>query len=710
MAVMIDAAHYFHNLAKLFGKARKRIMILGWDLHTEVRLTRQDKNEQTLTDSLHAALKNNRELHVYILIWEFSPVYFSERELFQKLKLSRRFWRRLHFVYDGQHPLGASHHQKLVIIDEHLAFCGGIDLTSNRWDEPEHKARHSDRRNPNGELYQPFHDLQVVVDGELAKSLASLARLRWQRACGETLPAVSIDHEEKDLQLSALVENPELRWDWPLTCQKAAIKLTMPTYKKWDEIRQIETSYVNLIEEATDYIYIENQYFTSTLITEKLSACLSREQPPEVVIILPEMAEGFLEREAMLRLQDSCLKKLRKSDHKQRLRVFFPFHQDLSDSMQIKVHSKLIIVDDRFIELGSANLNNRSMGLDTECDIWAECSEDQQRQRLQLFLAHELAHFYADADTKTISETLKKQGLIATIDQLNQAETKRGLKGLDESRRENPSFSDWPILDQDFLDWQRPLSVERMIDRTIYQPNRRKTRLFRSLPMRAAFTLVSILIFAGLINYLDLDLKASFHYLRETFDLRTDSIMQNLMIAITVFAIGGLLMIPVNLLILTYASLFQGIEAVFYILAGVAASAASGYGVGRILSNSFLHRLIPKRFFEIAKKIRSRHLLPIILVRTAPVAPFSLINLLAGSFHVNFSVYFFGTLLGILPGVISLVFFQNSLFELIKNPSWQNALIFGAALSLVIYLFYSLNRRLSTPDEQRAGEGSRAGP
>lgn len=705
---MFDGAHYFHNLSVLFQRARHRIFIIGWDLHTELLLRRDEGQELSLTDCLQAVLKKNKALEVYILVWRFSPIYFTERELFQKLKLSRQFLRRLHFLYDGQHPLGASHHQKIVVIDNLIAFCGGIDLTSNRWDEPDHAATHRLRRNPNQEDYQPFHDLQLAADGDLAKQLACVAEARWHRASGKSLPSLSTDEiKASTWTLLALAEDSELKWDHILEASTCSVKLTMPAYKKWSEIRQIESSYHHLIAAAKSYIYIENQYFTSTRMTEQLAQRLTEDTPPSVIIVLPEMAEGFLEREAMLRLQDSCLEKLRQTDHKSRLRLLFPMHESLTEGMQIKVHSKLILVDDEFMQLGSANLNNRSMGLDTECDVSVRFETDEQKDSLRHFLANEIAHFCSDQEPNRIIEQISHRGLLELIDQIVASKESKRLADLSESRRASPSLTSWSLFDEKLLDWQRPLNVERLIDRTVYQPSRRKTKLFRSFSLRTDLTLAGIVLFAVLMLYVDLDLKAALAYVRTSFDLHSESTLQNILMAIIIFSAGGFLMIPVNLMILTYASLFHGFEAITYILLGVAASATTGYGFGRLLSQSLLRSMIPERFFEIAKKIRSRHLLPIILVRTTPVAPFSLINLLAGSFHVNFVIYFVGTMLGILPGVISLVFFQNSLFDFIKNPNWQNGLLFALALVIVIYLFYILNRRLSTPDESKQSEERR---
>ena len=95
------------------------------------------------------------------------------------------------FGFDDHHPVGASHHQKVVVVDDQLAFCGGIDLTGHRWDTSAHRPDEPARKTPIGEVYEPYHDVQAMVMGPPAMSLGTLARDRW-RALGEyRLPPVN---------------------------------------------------------------------------------------------------------------------------------------------------------------------------------------------------------------------------------------------------------------------------------------------------------------------------------------------------------------------------------------------------------------------------------------------------------------------------------------------------------------------------------------
>ena len=90
---------------------------------------------------------------------------------------------RIRLRLDTHHPLYAAHHQKIVCIDDALAFSGGIDLTVMRWDSTEHRADDPLRRDPDGEPYGPVHDMQMAVQGDAAKALVDVVRERWRRAC-----------------------------------------------------------------------------------------------------------------------------------------------------------------------------------------------------------------------------------------------------------------------------------------------------------------------------------------------------------------------------------------------------------------------------------------------------------------------------------------------------------------------------------------------
>ncbi len=127
--------------------------------------------------------RRRRHLRCYILIWDYAALYTLERDPFSRWKLGWRMPRRIKFGFDDHHPVGGSHHQKVIVVDDQLAFCGGIDLTSHRWDTCAHGSR-SLRGSSAGKPYEPYHEVQAMVTGPAAASLGVLARDRW-RALGE---------------------------------------------------------------------------------------------------------------------------------------------------------------------------------------------------------------------------------------------------------------------------------------------------------------------------------------------------------------------------------------------------------------------------------------------------------------------------------------------------------------------------------------------
>ena len=80
-------------------------------------------------------------------------------------------------------------HQKIVVVDDAVAFSGGLDLTTRRWDTRAHRLDDPGRVDLAGVPYAPFHDVQAIVDGKAAAALAELARVRWAHgACARAPP------------------------------------------------------------------------------------------------------------------------------------------------------------------------------------------------------------------------------------------------------------------------------------------------------------------------------------------------------------------------------------------------------------------------------------------------------------------------------------------------------------------------------------------
>jgi phosphatidylserine/phosphatidylglycerophosphate/cardiolipin synthase-like enzyme len=421
LSVLVSGAAYFKALRETIKQAQHSVMIVGWDIDSRTQLLRdavQDDLPIELGAFLDAIVRRRPQLNVYLLTWDFAALYWPEREWFSHLKLHWGTHKRLKFALDNTHAVAGSHHQKIVVVDDAVAFVGGLDLTKRRWDTPKRYAKDPRRTDTEGEQYPPFHDMQMIVDGEAAVALGDLFRSRWQQATEEKLerpPAITLDPWPIDIE--PLIDNAEV-----------AIARTEPGYDDQSAVREVEQLYLDLIAAARQMIYIENQYLTSHTICTALCKRLGSVEGPEIIMVLPERTSGWLEQVTMDVLRARLLKKLRSADFYGRLRIYYPVVPGLGDDC-INVHAKLMIVDDQFLRIGSANLSNRSTGLDTECDLAVEGNVKAQRSAIAGFRNHLLGQHLGIKQSKVTRSIVQRGSVIDAIESLRGGD--RSLQVLD---------------------------------------------------------------------------------------------------------------------------------------------------------------------------------------------------------------------------------------------------------------------------------------
>ncbi|MDO1584230.1 phospholipase D-like domain-containing protein [Rhizobium oryzicola] len=438
-AFLIDGAEYFTRLEQVLKKATQSIFIVGWDFNPDIRLRPQDEGSPTLGEILRARVDAHDNLSVRILVWGMGPVYSGKSlRLFQKSGVLDH--PRIHLHFDFRHPLRASHHQKMVCVDDAVAFLGGIDLTARRWDDRSHAIPNPLRCSPDGNCYGPVHDMQAIVAGEAAMLVGDACRKRWKAALGENLTASSIGiwHElwPEDLKPS-------------LTDCPVGLALTEPWRWKGRKGRREAIRLTHdALRAAHRHIYLESQYLASFGIARTLAKRLKEPNGPEIVVLVTRESHGFLEKVMMGNNRDRLIRHLKRADRYGRLRVFYSVTQDKDGKEhEIIVHSKLVIIDDRFIRVGSSNLNNRSEGLDTESDLAFEPTDDAGRQAV-LALRDELIAEHLDADPAEITASITETGsLIRTIERFNRKP--RGLRAfsIDVLRGETESLPGTAIVD-----------------------------------------------------------------------------------------------------------------------------------------------------------------------------------------------------------------------------------------------------------------------
>jgi phosphatidylserine/phosphatidylglycerophosphate/cardiolipin synthase-like enzyme len=381
-ALLIDAASYTEAMAASIRRARRSILLLGWDFDPRVPLAPSaavEREPERFCDLLDAAVSENPELFVHILIWDMTWSYAIQRR--NKPRDAARWLpnHRVHYKVDGCHPPGAAHHQKILVVDDSIAFCGGADFTRNRWDTPAHLPHDPRRRTFDGSIYGPRHDVVLAVDGEAAAALGELARERWFDATGERLAAAQRPPAAWPDDLVADLNNVEV-----------GIARTVPAWRGHEEKREIEALYLRAITEATRWIYFENQYVTSPAVGEALAKRLAEPDGPEVIVVCPLQSGGPFDRLSMDHARGYLFHRLRSADVHGRFQAVAPM---ADRTTPIYVHSKVMIVDDRLLRVGSANLNNRSFGLDTECDLAIEAgpADETTRDRIRGLLLRLIA-------------------------------------------------------------------------------------------------------------------------------------------------------------------------------------------------------------------------------------------------------------------------------------------------------------------------------
>lgn len=453
-AVIVDAADYYHVIRIAMREASKRILLIGWDFDVRIPLEPDEKGRgESLGRFMMRLARERPDRDIAILKWSFGAMKQWLRPRAAWTLLRWRATRAIRYRFDSAHPPGCSHHQKIAVIDDCFAVCGGIDISTARWDTPEHRDDEPRRVGPMGFRYGAWHDATMIVDGGVSRALADLAGDRWQSATGE--------------QLASLDPCPE---HWPAEVEPAfrnvdiAIARTRAAWTDHQEVREIEALFIDMIAAAKRFIYAENQYLTAPVIAAAIAERMKEEDPPEIVIVMPRTADGWLEQRAMDGARIRLARMVGAADRLDRFRVYVPVTEGGED---IYVHAKVSIVDDRFLRVGSANMNNRSLGMDSECDLAIDCALPANRECGPAITAlrERLMAEHLGCDPGDVARSFAETGsLVATINRLT-----RPGRSLELLELEKPGPLDAFIADNQLLDPERPEAIfEPLSKRSIW--------------------------------------------------------------------------------------------------------------------------------------------------------------------------------------------------------------------------------------------------
>lgn len=403
--VIIDADDYFTHLRSAMLKAQRRILLVGWDFDARIDFAAcDDGGPPTIGHFISWLVRQQPGLQVHILRWDTGAfkTLFHGRTLLTILRWMRH--PQIHLKLDRHHPFAGSHHQKIVVIDDNVAFCGGIDMTLYRWDTRRHDDVEPGRVELSGRPYSPWHDATTALEGPVARALGDMCRTRWKAAGGKPLDPVDRGASCWPDDLKADFKNVPV-----------GISRTLPKMSDHAAINEIEELYLSLIGRAKRWIYAESQYFASRRIAEALARRLHEKDGPEIVIVNPTTANGWLEPVAMDTARARLITALRDCDAHGRFRMYHPY---TAAGEPIYVHAKVTVVDDILLRVGSSNFNNRSLRLDSECDVTIDADlggRPEVRARIGE-IRNGLIAEHLGVDEDLVSSTLAATGsLIQTI-------------------------------------------------------------------------------------------------------------------------------------------------------------------------------------------------------------------------------------------------------------------------------------------------------
>jgi phosphatidylserine/phosphatidylglycerophosphate/cardiolipin synthase-like enzyme len=367
--LLVDGAEVLPRMVADVEAAASHVHVAGWYFTPAFRM---GDDGPTLRGLLADVA---RRADVHVLAWAGAPLplFHPDRGEVRALREELTRGTRIQMQLDARERPMHCHHEKLVVVDDRVAYVGGLDLTSfqgNRFDSSDHPQR----------IGIGWHDTCIRLEGPIVADVAAHFRLRWQ---GE-LPAAAAAPANGALQAQLVRTVPE---------------------RVYDGLRKGEftilESYRRALRAAERFVYLESQFLWSPELIEILEEKLRN--PPRddfrVVVLLPSNPNnGRDDTRGQLGVLVNAAKE--GGDEKRFLAcTLFQPH-----GRAVYVHSKTGIIDDAWLTVGSANLNEHSLFNDTEVNTVIHDESFVRAARLRLWSEH-LEHD-ADGDPARVIDEL----------------------------------------------------------------------------------------------------------------------------------------------------------------------------------------------------------------------------------------------------------------------------------------------------------------
>lgn len=656
--LLVDCANYYRALHQALMKAKRSIFVLGWDIDSRIRLVRGEECDPEtcrMFDLVQHLATHNPELQIYLNRWDYSLIMANDRELLGSWRWRYHALPNVHYCLDNTTPTGACHHQKIIVIDDEVAFCGGMDIALNRWDRREHFPSDHRRIDPgpiDTQLHQfePYHDTQMVVAGPIVQHLSDIARMRWERVSGHPPVTPQTPPAESGALPAAWPE------DFPpqFNGVEVAIALTLPKWEDTPETMQVERMYIDMIRSAEHFIYCENQFLAHEGVAQALNRQLREKPALRVLLISSYNPQGVMEKKALwggrVRFRDI----VESGGVADRVAMGFVTSQT-NVAKTIRIHSKLMVVDDRYLRVGSSNINNRSMLMDTECDLILAGHDEASRK--------EICHQRNDLIREHTGRELEDIQHIIDSGQSPQV----FFEQVPHSRQHLCPINDDCYRKEKFVDLAIRLAdpVKPLLPATIYMALSRIqfTKLFIVIACFAALALAWK--YTPLADYI----------VPERIVPMLEQVREHpfaLPLGIALYALATILFVPHMLLTGVTVLAFAPLQALTIVMLGSLISSSIGFWIGGKLGLNSMRTLLGNAAETISGYAKRGGVLGITVLRMLPIAPYMVVNFALGMLEVPFFTFIAGTFLAALPGAVIASYLGHSALEVWQNPSGEN--------------------------------------
>jgi phosphatidylserine/phosphatidylglycerophosphate/cardiolipin synthase-like enzyme len=359
MEVLIDGADALQAMAVGIAEARSHVHLTGWHITPKFALTRGE--QPIVLRELLAEVASR--IPVRVLIWAGVPLPVMQpwRGDVRKIRDELTAGNHIQCALDARERPMHCHHEKTIVVDDRIAFVGGIDLTSfngDRWDTPDHQ--------PRGAV--GWHDVAARIAGPAVQDVAANFAMRWQATTGESLAPVASPSPVGDVGLQVVRTVPDGMY---------------PQLPRGD-FRILE-SYLRALRGAQGLIYLENQFLWSPEILAVLRDKLARPPTPDfrLVLVLPAKPDSGGDD---TRGQLGTL--VQADGEAGRLLACTLYAIGGDKDWPVYLHAKVGIVDDAWLTIGSANLNEHSLFNDTEMNLVSHDAPLARQTRLRLWAQH----------------------------------------------------------------------------------------------------------------------------------------------------------------------------------------------------------------------------------------------------------------------------------------------------------------------------------